>query len=143
MDETNQAQAVNDLGEECDWILQTFVELANHGVEIPITLTVGAGLVSGVIIGGTKYLDGLRHSLTGGSDQDWNGLVSDVVEKWKLKYERKDDDEPVKLEDVRYIHLRDAKLLVGNEFVPVAGVFWRAQLQAVTGFTIGTLGLAS
>ena len=41
---------------DCDWVLQSLAQFANIGAETPITLTTGAGLVSGIVIGGGEYM---------------------------------------------------------------------------------------
>jgi hypothetical protein len=141
MDENHESAPGLDDVIDRDWTLQTLVAFADQGIEIPVTLTTGAGLVSGIITSGAKFMDGFQKSLTAGDNQNVNELIKSVAEIWKARYmpgnesgsDQEDRDPP------HYIHLRDAKLLVGNSFVPAQGTLWRGKIEGIIGFSVGTL----
>ncbi len=52
---TDKAQNKTDT--KADWVLVTLIIAAEKGVEVGVTLTTAAGLVTGTIIGGAKYME--------------------------------------------------------------------------------------
>jgi len=132
---------------DCDWVLQSLARFANIGAKTPITLTTGAGLVSGIVIGGGEYMDLLQKQVA----QAWPGVDSETLDRvfsgWKETYSANKDQEPDENEAKEealtlYIHLMDARVLNGGTFVPTsAGVLWRGKIDSIIGFTLGTLSL--
>ncbi|WP_019407151.1 hypothetical protein [Stutzerimonas stutzeri] len=135
----NDADALTLVNSECDWMLQTLVHSANVGVEIGVTLTTAAGIVTGTIIGGAKYMDQQKALLAErwGTDE-LRSSFDDIFTAWRERYVQKDDGEepsaPI------YIHLSSAKLLTHGQFVPSdPGMLWRGKINEVIGFSIGIL----
>ena len=141
MDDNHESAADLDSFIDRDWALQTLVAFADEGVEVPVTLTTGAGLVSGIITSGAKFMDDFQKLLTSGDNQSVNELITSVAEIWRARY--KPSQEGVGDQEERdpphYIHLRDARLLVGNSFVPAEGTFWRGKIEGIIGFSVGAL----
>lgn len=146
--------------ERVDWFLQVFVELANEEpFEMPVTLASGGLVVSGQLVSGRRYFEGFAEefaaaisdatedvktywrdfladfgtSVYGGRGED----LSDAADESESNGE--DDD----VSDPHYIHLRDARFFhQGTGHAPlVAGVWWRARIEAVDGFFLGRLGV--
>lgn len=127
---------------DCDWFLQTLVEYSNHGLSVGLTLTTGAGLISGTLIGGAEYLDMQKTDMAGvfGNDLD-RQTFNDIADEWKERYIRPLPDKGEALAPV-FIHLKNAQLLDGNHLVPTTrGVLWRGKLDSVIGFNIGSISV--
>ncbi|WP_313513768.1 hypothetical protein [Pseudomonas sp.] len=121
---------------DVDWLIRKVILLANMGIPTPITLTIPSGLVSGIIISGKEYLDAFHTQLTGYWDQAAAAKMLEYVEEWKAIYEVPVNGNDEK--NIAYIHLRDAKVFTGGQFVPTnEGVLWRGKITAISGFTIG------
>lgn len=112
-----------------DWLLQNFVLGAKAGLEVPVTLFIPSGAVTGRIISGPKYVEMLRELL---------GL--DAVADGFEAVTQNDEADTAEDEGPHFIHLRDAALVAGNSFVPEeGGLLWRGKLSDVAGFSIGRL----
>lgn len=145
--------------ERVDWFLQVFVELANEEpFEMPVTLASGGLIVSGQLVSGRRYFEGFAEEFSAAIPD----TTEDVTTYWRdflagfgssiygAREEEPDgaphedasaeaEDDPA---DPHYIHLRDARIFhAGNSHAPlVAGVWWRARIEAVDGFFLGALG---
>jgi hypothetical protein len=120
---------------DVDWLIRKVILLANMGIPTPITLTIPSGLVSGIIISGKEYLDAFHTQLTGYWDQAAAAKMLEYVEEWKAIYEVPVNGNDEK--NIAYIHLRDAKVFTGGQFVPTnEGVLCRGKITAISGFTI-------
>lgn len=128
---------------DCDWFLQTLVEYANHGLHVGLTLTTGAGLVSGTLIGGSEYLETQKTEMALVLSDEDHEHFSSIADQWKERYIRPLPDNAGPLSPV-FIHLKDAYLLAGNHLIPTTrGVLWRGKLDSVIGFNIGTLSVTN
>lgn len=125
--------------DDCDWLLQHLVEMANLGIHTYVTLTTGAGMVTGQVIGGEMFFDLYKEVCAGAWPESYKKPFFEVVDVWKTRYKR--DDEDKKFDPPIYIHMKDVKVFNAGVFVPAnEGVLWRGKLDSITGFSIGHLG---
>jgi hypothetical protein len=120
-----------------DEVLRVLARLAQEdGVEMGITVAVGGGLVSGVLIAREKWLDKyvLAYST---SDKDGQEFARQLRAAFGEDDLPESDDSPFRY---HYLHLQDAQVVHGSTGLPVdrAG-FWRVRLDAVTGWSPGAL----
>lgn len=153
--------------ERVDWFLQVFVELANEEpFEMPVTLVSGGVIISGQLISGRRYFEGFAEQFaaaipdaTEDVETFWHDFIagfgisvygergkpsSDAQEDASDAQEEEGSDaEEEGASDPHYIHLRDARVFhAGTSHVPlVAGVWWRARMEAVDGFFLGRIGV--
>lgn len=128
---------------DCDWVLQTLIHSANYGLEIGLTLTTGAGIITGTLIGGAKYMDMQKAALEPHwGSEELRQSFSDVFADWRKRYVPTDEDAADPSAPI-YIHLKDARVFVGDRFVPSSsdGMLWRGKLDSIVGFTIGTISI--
>ena len=132
-----------------DWLLSRFVSMANtQGVSIGVTLVVGGNLVTGLIIGGREYFTEMGAALARatGSDpdagaKDFGRLVEDLyptaADEGDEARSKEEGQDP--RTGVRFIHLRNARVLHGTTIIPgnFQGHLWRGRLAAVDGFMLG------
>lgn len=126
-----------------DWYLQALVETVNgKDIEFPITLFVGGLIVSGQLVSGHKYFEGLGAQVT----QFLGGPSDDVIET--VKYFTSPGEIYTKLKEAteipppQYIHLRGAKIFTpGQQPIPTEGAWWRGRLVSVDGFHFGSLAV--
>ena len=145
--------------ETVDWFLQSLVAIANRsGFEIGITLNVGGSIISGILVGGAKYFDGVAEEWrigylqSGGKSEDadfWKSTISEFSKIYKESIEKQEqaaregtqpESSPGELYP-EYIHLKDAQMhYSGQDPIPAnRGIWWRGRLQAVDGFSLGSL----
>ncbi|WIF65375.1 hypothetical protein QN096_16490 [Metapseudomonas otitidis] len=125
-------------GRSMDWFLQMLVRQANElGVEVGITLTVGAGLVSGTLISVESYFDlfaqEYAHSWPEEGREDIRATFA------KLGVMAKSTGEDPNLLPPQYIHLRDVSVYAAGGLTCTGLTLWRGTLASVTGFNLGTL----
>lgn len=131
-----------------DWLLEEAVELANkiEGFSLAITLAVPGGVVTGTLIGAKEYYtrygalwgEGLGGEAGRTVEEHWVQFGKDTHELFASEH-----PETSPLPPPQYIHLRDARYVIGTSIVPdTAGLLWRGRLSEVVGFSLGTLGRA-
>jgi hypothetical protein len=141
----------------CDWFLQTLVDMANNAskegsIEFPITLQVGGLLVSGHLTSGRNFFEGLADDLKSGLDQipGWEkagneDIVAPFRQLGKHMYETPEqestDPKDTIKKSIEFIHLRNARIMhPGGSPVPNnRPVWWRGRLEAVDAFFLGGL----
>src|SRR5882757_9959293 len=135
-----------DQQEGVDWLLAWIVSLAERGIEIGITLSVGGQLVSGTLIGGRKYFEGLAAAMRsstfagmGEGADDLKKSLSEGFSGWKDIYPESDDIPSDHVPQPAFIHLAGARMVLSDKPVNSTGFLWRAKLSSVDGFTIGTM----
>jgi hypothetical protein len=127
---------------EPDWFLGLLVNLANRAdFDLTITLTVGGLLISGRVIGASRFFrevsEFVKQKAAGISTEVREALFDEPAQVYEKERDAEDrDDRP----SPRYIHLRDARVYdaAGNR-VPRDATWWRGRLDAVDGFMIGAL----
>jgi len=124
---------------QSDWFLEEFVDSINGtDSELGITLTVGGILVSGVIISGHKYFQGLAASmkiLTPEGQENTEEYFKSFGEIY-LKPKEPNSKPP------SFIHLKDAMFYqpgLGQPIPSSDGVLWRGRISEVDGFMMGSL----
>lgn len=128
-----------------DWFLAELVRRANEGgFSVDVTLCVGGTLVSGSIIGGRAYFEGLAESAAlGPGDAEMARRARAFLRGPAEMYGEAPGDAPVDAADapVVYIHLADVRFFTaaGRRLPGAAGLLWRGRLGAVDGFVLGAL----
>ncbi len=129
-----------------DWFLAELVRRANEGgLSIGVTLCVGGSLVSGSLIGGRDYFEGLAENVAAAAlDSESAGRARAYFRSPAAMYrldghgrrEVAADPEPL-----AYIHLVNVRFFTAAG-VPIPasqGVYWRGRLSAIDGFVLGAL----
>jgi hypothetical protein len=126
-----------------DWLLQFLLVFVNRQVfSFGITLQCEGILVTGQLVSGREYMDGVKAEMSSNGGQ----FIADLIE------ERVGDlypSEPPTVDDgfrpqelyPQFVHLRDARFIVSNG-APIPtnrGVWWRGRLSTVSGYTIGVM----
>jgi len=136
MEKTSAIQTGNN-----DWFLALFIDMANkNDFELGITLTSHGFLVSGILIGGQKYFDGIAEEFASAFN-DAEGLKETFSDMGKKVYDKPKNDEPAN--PPTFIHLKDAKFFHPNgQPIPAnRGVWWRGRLSEISGFSLGNLSV--
>lgn len=135
--------AVPQLPHAADWLLQHLVALVTDGpLEMGITLQVSGLLVSGRLVSGARYFEGIASDFAHGLaayPQVAKSVRDSFEEFGKLIYQS--DAAPSSRPLPHYIHLTDAKFFsTAGEPVPAEkGVWWRGRISEVGGFALGQL----
>jgi hypothetical protein len=126
-----------------DWLLQHLVALVTDGpLEMGITLQVSGLLVSGKLVSGARYFEGIASDFAHGlaaHPQVAKSLRQSFEEFGKLIYE---GDAATSARPLpHYIHLTDTKFFstAGDPIPAGKGVWWRGRIAEVGGFTLGQL----
>jgi len=148
MSEQESANAEADKPEStapvADWLLQNLVSLVNSNYEadlqLGVVLQVRGTPVSGLLIHGRRYFEGFAAQFASG----WPaGEAADAIRESYAQFGRiyTDGGENDVKTPPSFVHLKNAKLLVGDKLVPAnaEGVWWRGRLSEVDGFSLGTL----
>lgn len=125
-----------------DYFLQELVNLANHDIEIGVTLTVGGFLLSGTIVGGKRYFD--EHLAGSGFSDEVQENVRENMRKFFRSFGQIYDPLPEGEEARRpptFIHLRDARFFhhAGKPIPGNQAIWWRGRISEVQGFSLGNL----
>lgn len=133
-------------GTAIDSHLQHLVRMVNNAetdFSFGITLFTSAGVVTGSLISRKKYFEKFGQSFKSGFDQsfpdtDWQYIADSFAAKGTEGDDLPEGDEyecPP-----QFVHLDGASLLSGDgSLIMKSGILWRGKLQAVTGFTLGTI----
>ncbi len=127
-----------------DWFLAELVRRANEGgLSIEVTLCVGGTLVSGWLIGGRDYFEGLAENVAAAAmDSETAGRARAFLRSPAAMYHLDADgrrEVAADPEPLAYIHLEDARFFTAAG-LPVSasqGVYWRGRLSAIDGFVLG------
>ncbi|WP_263143463.1 gas vesicle accessory protein GvpU [Pseudomonas sp. RIT-PI-AD] len=119
-------------GRQTDWLLQRLVQMVNNTeLEFGITLTVGAGLVSGQLISGKQYFKTISQAFAGASPDETEEIRSAFNSLWL------DEDEEGS-PPVQFVHLKNARFFISGSLAP-HGVLWRGTIASISGFNLGEL----
>ncbi|HEY2492066.1 MAG TPA: hypothetical protein VGI33_04010 [Paenibacillus sp.] len=131
-----QEMNIDDLRDD---LLATLVFRSNNetlDLDLTVTLTVGGTLISGQLVSGKTYCDGVAGMInnTGISGRRLSEFFTDFG---KERYADNDGDydEDGEIQLPSYIHLKGARVIVGNLNLG----WWRGKLTSVDGFTIGEI----
>ncbi|MEG4529840.1 hypothetical protein [Microcoleus sp. D2_18a_D3] len=146
-----------------DILLMSLVQLAEDTEEfsgkLGVTLFVQGTIVTGLLISKESYLEALSDVLNHNISRTVEGkeafkhflsrfdtvsknLSNNQDEESELNNQDKvnqvnNQDEQTEVTNIEFIHLEDAKFLVGNSLIPNdKGVYWRGILSRVDGFFI-------
>jgi hypothetical protein len=126
---------------DVDWHLRLLVEDANDfGVELPITLFVAGGVVTGVLTGGKEYFERFADQFAAGWPAEGREALRASMAAPGSAYPRLEPGEKSpRKEPALYIHLRDAHLVGVQGHLPASreGLLWRGRLCAVAGYSLG------
>lgn len=143
MSETEQAAEHDSLDEQTipteDWLLQDLVRIANESgdFELPITLVVGGGIVTGKLIDLKQYFREFGRL--------WNRSGTDEGAQLEEYFRKFGEDPAPRAEDAppvlyNFIHLKDAHFGGGLGLMPTnMGFLWRGRLSQVSGFSLGAM----
>lgn len=128
-----------------DWFLQSLVNVVNGGqLSFGVTLNVGGFLISGVMVSGREYFDGLGGDFASGvDDSEAASLIKETFNKYGAIYDIDDvEGKEEGLPRPAYIHMRDAQFFStsGDPVPSNQGVWWRGRISEVQGFVLGCLG---
>ena len=125
---------------ELDVVLQALVDTVNHGdTEFPLTLSMGGMIVTGTLVSGRKFFDGLAAEFAEASPSAktvWRKSFRLLGSAYYPASKQELSKSPP-----HYFHLRDAHFL-GPTPAPIPtnrGVWWRGRIVRVDGFFFGTL----
>lgn len=138
-DISDEKQPIRGAVDDRDWILQTMAVWANHGYSVGVTLTTPSGLMCGMVCSGKEYVEHIERNLINNFSGDAKQEMTEVFSDWKKPYEVSDDEKNEG--EIVFIHLREAKLLVGDKFVPAEGTYWRGRISSISGFALGTMNI--
>lgn len=130
-------------GVERDLTLQVLTESVNRtGLEIGVTLCVGGALVSGIMISGKTYFDGLNSLMSENADnEDVISFFKEIFDAQSSFYDF-DHESKWQLTNKGYVHLKDVRFhgTDGSQIPSTAGTLWRGRISQVSGFNLGTFG---
>ena len=126
-----------------DWHLQLLVEDANDfGVEVPITLFVPGGVVTGVLTSGKDYFELFADRFAAGWPKDGRAAIRASMASPGAVYPRLEPGEKSpRGQPAQFIHLRDAQLIGAFGGLPSSGdgLLWRGRLTEVAAYSLGRL----
>ncbi|MBW4422493.1 MAG: hypothetical protein KME13_25325 [Myxacorys californica WJT36-NPBG1] len=140
---TTDEQELNLPVEDHDWLLKMFIRLVNDmDMEIGVTLNVRGLMVSGLLIGGKKYFDGIAQEVLATASpafgEGFHGFLAKIGEDM---YPKKNEENPKQKRGIGFVHLKNATIIGGNGSpIPSnSGKYWRGRLSAVDGFWLGNI----
>jgi len=127
-----------------DPILRLFASIAEQAsFDLGITVAVDGALVTGVLVGQDEWLRLLGQTMDGGEsialslrrylNQGLHEAVAEVIEPMN------EDPQP---EDHEYLHLKNARYVMGTGFVPTPPAepsLWRGRIDHISGWSWGAL----
>jgi hypothetical protein len=128
-----------------DWFLEGLVAFVDQTQSsLSMTLSVGGTLVSGQLVGGKEYFEGMA-SMLGQGDVSASGSA-----QTKVQYLRKlfadtgtafygDKVERELLSKPLYLHLKNARFFGGPSELNIQTGWWRGRISAIDGFFLGEL----
>jgi hypothetical protein len=144
-DDTEEAPTLFDQHDGVDWLLAWVVSLAERGLEMGITLSVGGSLITGTVISGRTYFEQMSEAM---KSANYSGEPADDVPEIMAKsflaftkiYPADRAEVDWDAHKPAFIHLRHATILKSETHYPSGdGTYFRAKLASVDGFLVGTL----
>ncbi len=149
-DATELASSIRE--EQSDWWLAQLVGLVNRApLSFGITINVSGALVSGTLVGGKEYFEGVSKMVSDAFpvEDELRDLMRQLLVMPARLYETPDEDEIKEAGPTEenqepsrpsFIHLKDARFWSPSRPTPFSqqrGIWWRGRLQAVDGFIFG------
>ena len=129
-------------GQSIDWYLQNLVSAVNNSnLEFGITLYVDGAILSGLLVSGRKYFETFANEFSDAYPGDTEGKenIRQAFASNASIYDREgsEDDRP----PPQFIHLMNSRCFSpGGQPLPNnRGVLWRGKINAVSGFSLGSL----
>lgn len=139
-----QQSSGEDVGDgvDRDWLLQHLVTFANHDKDFsqPITLWVGGGVISGLMVSGERFFDAYTDEFVQRFTPEAAEVTRATLRRIGSRYYEK--DEVPNGNNTIYIHLLDAKFWSPSGCIPSGngqGVTWRGRISQVVGYSLGQL----
>jgi hypothetical protein len=128
-----------------DWMLRYLVDLSNlRGLQMGITLQVDGMLVSGILVGGQDYFDGITQTISAAlGNAEETKSIADLFERVNQAVHAGTSPD-VPSPPPAYIHLKDTYFFQSADATPIPngqGVWWRGKLSRVSGFFFGNLSI--
>ncbi|MCC4603233.1 gas vesicle protein [Xanthomonas campestris pv. badrii] len=130
-------------GQSVDWYLQKLVGIANtSNTQFGITLFVEGVIVSGQLVSGKQYFEAFAQEFSAafpGSDEEKEDVRLAFASHASI-YDTEDDAQQGSTPP-QFIHLIESRCFSpGGQPLPSnRGVLWRGKVNAVSGFTLGSL----
>jgi hypothetical protein len=132
-----------------DLSLARLVLMTNeYNMSIPITLQVGGIIITGKMVSIVEYFKLLSKEYNPdpeGKSTQWgflNRFFDESAEVARVEIE-KDKSENKHRVQPNYIHLKEAQIINGINFIPNGGTLWRGRLEKVDGYFMGMLATPS
>jgi hypothetical protein len=128
-------------GRSVDWYLQSLVSLVNKSnIEFGITLFVEGLTISGQVVSGRKYFETFAKEFSGaypGNAESQENIRQALASRASI-YDHKDSDGTPP--PPQFIHLVNCRCFSSGGVLPNnRGVLWRGKINAVSGFSLGSL----
>ncbi|WP_240376900.1 gas vesicle accessory protein GvpU [Bacillus piscicola] len=120
-----------------DFLLRYLIRLADNGAEMDVTLQVNGTTITGQLIGNVTYMQEVRRRLKS-EDEELGEKISAFLDKMTDKFAKHTDADEY---ETGYLHLRQAKMVVGKEQIPLEGDLWRGKAADVNGFSFGSIAV--
>jgi hypothetical protein len=145
-EEQDKKPSVDDMnlamdGRSVDWYLQSLVSTVNTtDVQFGITLFVEGAIISGLLIGGKKYFETFANEFAGAFPGD-DEAKETIRQSFASYAEIYTSEESADLPPPQFIHLLDSRCFSpgGKPLPGNRGVLWRGKINAVSGFSLGSL----
>ncbi|MFC6841510.1 gas vesicle accessory protein GvpU [Xanthomonas theicola] len=129
-------------GQSVDWYLQKLVTIVNtSAVQFGITLFVEGAIVSGLLVGGKKYFETFAQEFSAAYPGDAEGKESirQAFASHATIYDAAEDQQATS--PPQFVHLIDSRCfsLAGQPVPNNRGVLWRGKINAISGFSLGSL----
>ena len=136
---TEEQKPNTSTNQETDLILDTLVGMTIHRVELPVTLNVKGTIVTGIAVSLEQYLEGVAKEFESatGSPEITSAFAQGFRNIKNMVPSQANSDDGART-PLRYIHLKNAKFVVGNNLIPSSSVYWRGRLDQIDGFYLGT-----
>jgi len=130
-------------GQSVDWYLQKLVTVVNTtNVQFGVTLFVEGAIVSGVLVSGKTYFEAFAQEFSAAYPGDADGKES-IRQAFASHASIYDDagSDAQSSSPPQFIHLIDSRhFSPGGQPLPNnRGVLWRGKINAVSGFSLGSL----
>jgi len=136
-----------ETSEPRDWILRFMLELLNRsdGNQIPITLTVGGTLITGMMIGVKDYYcllgSQMRNMMAGTVGETLETFYRSIGDKSQQQAKEEPQDEAQLFREKsgpNFVHLKNAQIATPQGLVPTdSTMLWRGRVSQVQGFSLG------
>ena len=126
-----------------DKTLDALRKVAEFASNVPITLSVSGGIMTGMLISGQKYFEQIADRMERAQhSKGTNATVVDIVEGWRALARELGSLPPAEeaSQDSDYLHIEGAKIISGAKTFPADGMLWRVRISDVSGWSIGAYG---